>query len=534
MFPPPQNPNDPTPDLPPGPGQPVTPRKPADPNNLVGPAGFGAAGFVGPNAVLPYRIDFENEPTATAPAQQVTVTEQLDPSLDPNTFALTEVGFGDTLISVPAARGQHFQTTGPLTLNGKTFQVEIEAGLNPQTGEVFATFQSIDPATSLPPDALTGFLPPEDGTGRGMGHISYLIQPRAGLATGTPTGSVQFQIDGSTFGSPVTLNNGTASIMTAALSAGTHSVLAFYSSATSNFGNSDNSAAPFTQAVSPATLTITADNQTKVYGAPLPALTASYSGFVNGDSPGSLTTLPTLSTTATAASHVVAGGYSITVSGAADPNSTISYVSGTLTITRANQTIRWSNPANILVGTALGSKQLNATVAVIGPAPAGALTYNPAAGTVLGAGSSQVLTVTTAATQDYNAATASALINVLYSFSGFMGPLQRTQTFRIGQLVSIQFQLLDAAGNLITDPNAISSLQVAPVNPGGSLSTPFGPTLYNFPHMGFERDHFTGSWVTRGLTAGLYEILVGLADGTIQTVLVQLIGGSKSAKGPNR
>ena len=37
-------------------------------------------------------------------------------------------------------------------------------------------------------------------------------------------------------------------------------------------------------------LTITADNQTKVYGAALPTLTASYSGFVNGDTAASLTT----------------------------------------------------------------------------------------------------------------------------------------------------------------------------------------------------------------------------------------------------
>ena len=32
---------------------------------------------------------------------------------------------------------------------------------------------------------LTGFLPPEDGTGRGMGHISYTVSPNAGLPTGT-------------------------------------------------------------------------------------------------------------------------------------------------------------------------------------------------------------------------------------------------------------------------------------------------------------------------------------------------------------
>ena len=60
-----------------------------------------------------------------------------------------------------------------------------------------------------------------------------------------------------------------------------------------------------TLTVTSAGLTITADNQTKVYGAALPTLTASYSGFVNGDTSASLTTQPTLSTTATTASHVV-------------------------------------------------------------------------------------------------------------------------------------------------------------------------------------------------------------------------------------
>jgi hypothetical protein len=32
---------------------------------------------------------------------------------------------------------------------------------------------------------LTGFPPPEDGTGRGQGYFSYLVRPDAGLATGT-------------------------------------------------------------------------------------------------------------------------------------------------------------------------------------------------------------------------------------------------------------------------------------------------------------------------------------------------------------
>src|SRR5205814_2106438 len=65
-----------------------------------------------------------------------------------------------------------------------------------------------------------------------------------------------------------------------------------------------------TLTVTPAALTITADDKAKVYGAALPALTASYSGFVNGDTANDLDTPVSLSTTATAASAV--GSYPIT------------------------------------------------------------------------------------------------------------------------------------------------------------------------------------------------------------------------------
>jgi RHS repeat-associated protein len=155
-----------------------------DPNDKFGPAGYGKAHFVAANAVLPYRIDFENDPAATAPAQIVTISDQLDKNLNWNTFQLTEVGFGDTIIPAPAG-SQHFQTTVNMTQHGQTFQVQIEAGIHSQTGRVYVSFYSIDPTTGLPPDVLTGFLPPEDGTGRGMGHVSYTVMPKPGLKTGT-------------------------------------------------------------------------------------------------------------------------------------------------------------------------------------------------------------------------------------------------------------------------------------------------------------------------------------------------------------
>ena len=160
-----------------------------DPNQKRGPSGFGTAGYISPSTPLPYRIDFENDATATAPAQFVTLTDQLDPDLDWSTFALTEIGFGDHLIAIPA-NAQHFETTVPVHYNGQDFEVQIEAGINLSTGQVFAHYYSIDPDTSLPPDVLTGFLPPEDGTGRGMGHVSYLIDQTPGLATGTEIRSI--------------------------------------------------------------------------------------------------------------------------------------------------------------------------------------------------------------------------------------------------------------------------------------------------------------------------------------------------------
>ncbi len=116
---------------------------------------------------------------------------------------------------------------------------------------------------------------------------------------------------------------------TAASPAGSYSIIAS-GAASPNYSISY---ANGTLTITSAPLTITAANTSKLYGAPLPALTASYSGFVNGDTAGSLTTLPSLITTATAASPV--GSYSIIASGAASPNYTISYAPGTLAVTKA-------------------------------------------------------------------------------------------------------------------------------------------------------------------------------------------------------
>ena len=64
--------------------------------------------------------------------------------------------------------------------------------------------------------------------------------------------------------------------------------------------------------ITPAPLTITANNAARAFGVANPTFTDSYSGFVNGDTSASLTTQPTLTTTASSA--LPAGTYPITAS----------------------------------------------------------------------------------------------------------------------------------------------------------------------------------------------------------------------------
>ena len=100
---------------------------------------------------------------------------------------------------------------------------------------------------------------------------------------------------------------------------------------------------PGTLTVNPAPLTITAGNTAMTYGGSAPSFTASYAGFVNGDSAGSLTT--PVSLTSTGNSHSNAGTYAITASGATSPNYAIAYKSGTLSINPAVLTITAGNTA---------------------------------------------------------------------------------------------------------------------------------------------------------------------------------------------
>ena len=230
-----------------------------------------------------------------------------------------------------------------------------------------------------------------------------------------------------------------------------------------------------TVTVNRAVLTARADDQTKAYGAPNPALTYSLTGFVNGETTAVISGAPILATAATTTSD--AGTYPITIEAGtlgAD-NYSFQFANGTLTITKADQTIHWSTPDPIVYGTILSSTQLNATVSVVGPAAAGALTYSPAAGALLDAGD-QLLTVAAAETLDYNPATASVHLTVMKatpSFSDLASPViaKGTATTTLSGKI--------AAGAIIPPAGETVSIalngatQPAPIQSDGTFSSAF-------------------------------------------------------------
>jgi hypothetical protein len=94
-----------------------------------------------------------------------------------------------------------------------------------------------------------------------------------------------------------------------------------------------------TLTVTPAQLTVTANNATRVYGSANPTFSAAYTGFVNGDTASVVGGSPAITTSATTTSDV--GSYAITpaLGTLTATNYTFGFVNGTLTITQATPSI---------------------------------------------------------------------------------------------------------------------------------------------------------------------------------------------------
>ena len=182
----PDGPNPPTPPNPSNDPEQLNPEpvQSADPNDILGPEGFGEEGWIPASDTLPYMIRFENIPEATAPAQRVTVEQTLDDDLDPRTFRIDDFGWGEQRTEL-AGDQPFFQ--GRIELAGESgLVVDVTATVDLIDGIITWVLQTIDPLTGeAPADALAGFLPPNDPKGVGEGFVTYTIRPRRNSASGT-------------------------------------------------------------------------------------------------------------------------------------------------------------------------------------------------------------------------------------------------------------------------------------------------------------------------------------------------------------
>ena len=142
-------------------------------------------------------------------------------------------------------------------------------------------------------------------------------------------------------------------------------------------------------AIAKFTPTVIATGGTFTYdGLPKPA-TATVTG-VGGALLNSPATTFTYNGSAT--EPVNAGTYAVIASYAGNANYNTATGTASIKIDPATPTITWTNPADIVYGTLLGATQLNATATGVGGAAvAGSFTYDPPAGTLLGAGANQTL-----------------------------------------------------------------------------------------------------------------------------------------------
>jgi hypothetical protein len=172
--PPPEPPN----------GFPLELKTPDDPNDKTGATGWGAGHYVKPDVPLAYHVMFENVPTASAPAHEIRITDQLDPAkVDLSTLVLGPAYFGNTVIS-PPPNSQSWDGTVDLR-PAKNLIVQVTAGLDRQTGLLTWRLAGLDRVTGeLVTEPARGFLPPDTAPPVGRGGVSFTVLPRSGLSTG--------------------------------------------------------------------------------------------------------------------------------------------------------------------------------------------------------------------------------------------------------------------------------------------------------------------------------------------------------------
>jgi len=222
--------------------------------------------------------------------------------------------------------------------------------------------------------------------------------------------------------------------------------------------------------VTPATLTVTANNLTRAYGASNPTLTYGVMGFVNGDTSAILGGAPLLTTTATASSAT--GPYAITITQgtlSAGNNYSFVLVSGVLTVNAATtNAITFGPIGNTVYGSApfavsaSASSGLPVTISVVGGnASVSGSTATLIGGTVTATGAGMVtLQASQAGNGNYSAAQ----------------PVQQSFSVAAAPLTAKANDINTTYGLSFTPTGTLSSGVVAPDTFSESYTTSAGAT----------------------------------------------------------
>ena len=265
--------------------------------------------------------------------------------------------------------------------------------------------------------------------------------------------------------------------------------------------------------IDPAPLTIRPDDVTRPYGAPNPPFTATFTGLQGADTQGSITGL-TMTTTAIQAS--MPGNYPITASGGANPNYTITYVDGVLTVGQMSQTITFPTFPVLFVGdilhpSAYSSVGLPITYSSSDPTIAEVLTN----GVIVALKSGSVrITASSAGNQYYNPANASQILVVK---DKVVDPGTQDDP-------GVGSEFIDVSQSIMVYPNPVSKSTPVYVNANVDEALLVGAviTVYNESGSLVKNVQVTGKQtkVDLSVDAGTYLFVLKGKDGIIKTLKV--------------
>lgn len=168
-----------------------------DPNAKFGPQGYGTQRYVRGDTPFSYMVVFENLATATAPAQQVAVLDQIPASLNFATLQLGPITIADQTVTPPAGVMDYSTFIDQRPENNVVVAIRVMA--DSEDRMIIWEFTSLDPDTIDPEcedcgfsemvpleytDPTRGFLPPNMASPQGQGHVTFIMAPVSSIANG--------------------------------------------------------------------------------------------------------------------------------------------------------------------------------------------------------------------------------------------------------------------------------------------------------------------------------------------------------------